>query len=1225
MDTKAPPTASTQLRTSASNINLPLQGAGDRQPPAGGTAPPPTAPLLLLLGPSSASSSAAASPATSPESASHSPVSLALARTTSPPGLAPPRGPPPSLQFHAAHGAAAPPPTLQRMSTSASVDSLFRLASGRDEPTYVSRNYTPRSHYPPPRSVTPTQPPLLLPLPLLSPPRPPQPEQPQTQTQPQTQPQPRPKEPFSLPLPLFLPPPLSLPVQNQNQNLQPQPYLGPAVNTIIGGGAQEESRQGGVQQDQVVDMGVNVGEICSHSPDLEIREFQSEEKAPEKFASSLLVGESLTAVSLSPDKTMCVVAGRNVFNLVSVDPIEGLKSRKNLRARHTKLAFSAQCAQWNKKNNYLIASGSANGKIVIWDLGSTSRDTIPQHSRSVNAIRWHPEHPVTLMSGGNEGTIKILDLRYKDRVVIFEPKQTAVRDLAFSPHYTNYLIAGFETGVVQVWDIRRYSGALRSYTAHNRLVVSVDWHPAAPSVFATAGDALIKLWNLDQNSKFPIHTIQTPHHVGPILWRQGYSTQICSSSSMMDSRIHVWDTRRPYIPYAWMAGHSDVVTSMTWFDSDMLISCSKDLTLKLQKISSAHYPLQHVRQVALAWCTGNILAYSKEPPQQPDTIVGPPSASQFLPPPSPDRFVQVLSPPSPACLCTRCEAVSCSNCPLCSDPLPAAFHQHSLKKFPTTQQKPLPLPHSSSVSLKSGAHTLISTPDHPTPPPPPPPPPPPIHSTQDTSSAVTKFGSMLPSPLKPRPAPKQHPPESLSPSNPTNTINDGAVIPASLPAQFSLNSLASSSGVSQFSPPISHPRGEPAATANSFALNVQTLSTSVPPLFAPATSGFTPPAPNPMSNTLLLVSSTSSQQKDHDSLNRALLMEKSMSNVTLGDIPLFVIIAQQCVIRITKHLTSIRDLCKHNSKVYKRVGLHQHGQLWSFIGVAFDVERKLYIPHVKEAPEVPSQLSLKLGTTLELFDSSLHPPVPSNLHATQDTVDDLLEEDLISPLLPLPSLNLPSLSCNPRYSKDHSGFDWSSNKWALQTSLLEDIVRRTLLKMADSGEVQLCALVALVLGQQLSLPNDTISRWVIAYIELLRRHQLILEANEVIHNCSPTICAPHLRYGTAVAYSNQQTIPSACPSCKRHTKRGWCSECKLSRDLCSICHQPVRNAFLWCQGCGHGGHLKHLSEWFSKTSRCPAGCGHKCTPSSCTPHTTSSSSTSTTTPSTTSATAISSS
>jgi len=50
-------------------------------------------------------------------------------------------------------------------------------------------------------------------------------------------------------------------------------------------------------------------------------------------------------------------------------------------------------------------------------------------------------------------------------------------------------------------------------------------------------------------------------------------------------------------------------------------------------------------------------------------------------------------------------------------------------------------------------------------------------------------------------------------------------------------------------------------------------------------------------------------------------------------------------------------------------------------------------------------------------------------------------------------------------------------------------------------------------------------------------------------------------------------------------------DCRFS---CRNSNRSVKGLYAWCQGCGHGGHLAHLRDWFSRNTQCPAGCGHKC-------------------------------
>mmetsp|Transcript_19354 Transcript_19354/g.27361 ORF Transcript_19354/g.27361 Transcript_19354/m.27361 type:complete len:142 (-) Transcript_19354:437-862(-) len=86
------------------------------------------------------------------------------------------------------------------------------------------------------------------------------------------------------------------------------------------------------------------------------------------------------------------------------------------------------------------------------------------------------------------------------------------------------------------------------------------------------------------------------------------------------------------------------------------------------------------------------------------------------------------------------------------------------------------------------------------------------------------------------------------------------------------------------------------------------------------------------------------------------------------------------------------------------------------------------------------------------------------------------------------------------------------------------------------------------------------------------------------------------------------TIHESCPHCGKpvHSDgkvakyRRACKSCRRRVGLCFLCHEPVNGVFVWCPGCGHGGHLDHALQWFGGMSGkgvrevCPTGCGHKC-------------------------------
>lgn len=172
-------------------------------------------------------------------------------------------------------------------------------------------------------------------------------------------------------------------------------------------------------------------------------------------------------------------------------------------------------------------------------------------------------------------------------------------------------------------------------------------------------------------------------------------------------------------------------------------------------------------------------------------------------------------------------------------------------------------------------------------------------------------------------------------------------------------------------------------------------------------------------------------------------------------------------------------------------------------------------------------------------------------------------------------------------------------------------VKALLLERAEAGDVQTCVALCEVL-QVVEPDNNTrlpglelnlVREWYLAYIDLLQQMCLFTSATYLIKkSLDPFIGA-----------LNQQstTIHESCPRCGKvlqpspssptHTSSiKACQNCRRRVGLCFLCHEPVKGVFVWCPGCGHGGHLDHALLWFGgpsgKTVRevCPTGCGHRC-------------------------------
>jgi len=194
--------------------------------------------------------------------------------------------------------------------------------------------------------------------------------------------------------------------------------------------------------------------------------------------------------------------------------------------------------------------------------------------------------------------------------------------------------------------------------------------------------------------------------------------------------------------------------------------------------------------------------------------------------------------------------------------------------------------------------------------------------------------------------------------------------------------------------------------------------------------------------------------------------------------------------------------------------------------------------------------------------------------------------------------------------------DLSSTKRAFATNAMAyallPTLKSLLFERADAGDIQTCVVlceVMEVIPMQQQTMNNTqqqtakttipgldymlVREWYLSYIELLQQMCLFSHATDLIRHCRDP----------EVGKLNQQstTIHESCPVCYKPlpTNTGSaslraCKSCRQRVGLCFLCHEPVKGMFVWCPGCGHGGHLEHALEWFSAHEVCPTGCGHKC-------------------------------
>mmetsp|Transcript_7781 Transcript_7781/g.19301 ORF Transcript_7781/g.19301 Transcript_7781/m.19301 type:complete len:537 (+) Transcript_7781:573-2183(+) len=197
------------------------------------------------------------------------------------------------------------------------------------------------------------------------------------------------------------------------------------------------------------------------------------------------------------------------------------KKKKNQTARgglregsHTDAVMGLS---WNTVHPQVLASGSADGTVKLWDVTQSKGDyirpsaTLAHHTDKVQSLAWHPSEGTLLATGGYDRRVCLVDARSAAAVSSATADQNVKKAklnadceaLAWDPHNQQYLTAASEDGVVQCWDVRKFgSEPVWSMVAHDYGGVSdICYNSQVPGMLITCSiDKTVALWDIKNKS-----------------------------------------------------------------------------------------------------------------------------------------------------------------------------------------------------------------------------------------------------------------------------------------------------------------------------------------------------------------------------------------------------------------------------------------------------------------------------------------------------------------------------------------------------------------------------------------------------------------------------------------------------------------------------------------------------------------------------------------------------
>jgi len=190
-----------------------------------------------------------------------------------------------------------------------------------------------------------------------------------------------------------------------------------------------------------------------------------------------------------------------VWDLDIVDCLEpafklGRKARKKKKIAGVGHKDAVLALAWNKEAEHVLASGSVDQTVVLWDMnGQSVASTLRSHGEKVQSLCWHHREPQTLLTGCCDKLVRVYDCRAQDSYKSWRVSGEVEKVLW--DHFNPYnCLASTDSGTVHCIDVRK-DAPLWTLAAHTEEVTGMSLSSQCPGCLTTVSqDKTMKVWDI---------------------------------------------------------------------------------------------------------------------------------------------------------------------------------------------------------------------------------------------------------------------------------------------------------------------------------------------------------------------------------------------------------------------------------------------------------------------------------------------------------------------------------------------------------------------------------------------------------------------------------------------------------------------------------------------------------------------------------------------------------
>ena len=251
-------------------------------------------------------------------------------------------------------------------------------------------------------------------------------------------------------------------------------------------------------------------------------------------------GNFVAVGSMSP-----VIEAWDVDVINSFEPVfklgrRGKKKKGKPGVGHTDAVLSLA---WNRHVGHVMASGSADHSVILWDLETQTPASVLHCREKVQSVGWHPAEMDRLLSADCSRDLRVWECRSEEskRWKLSGEVECAVWD-HFNP---TGVLACTDDGKLHYVDTRTEKATLWSVQAHEEACTSLVLSPEVPGCLVTVSpDKTLKVWDVSSEPSAPVAA--RPMKLGALhcaAFCPDLPWMLCVGGDNKENSFRLWDIR----------------------------------------------------------------------------------------------------------------------------------------------------------------------------------------------------------------------------------------------------------------------------------------------------------------------------------------------------------------------------------------------------------------------------------------------------------------------------------------------------------------------------------------------------------------------------------------------------------------------------------------------------------------------------------------------------------